>query len=59
MTQLDIELSAQCVASAIHRMCELVKSYPHFVRGELPVLSNALDDLADLVIKLDVRDAAE
>lgn len=59
MTQLDIELSAQGVASAIHHMCELAKIYPHFVRGELPVLGNALDELAELVIKLDARQAAE
>lgn len=59
MTQLDIELSAQCAASAIHRVCELAKIYPHLVREEIVTLSNALDELAELVIKLDERQAAE
>lgn len=59
MTQLEIELSAQCVASAIHHICELAKVYPHFVRGELATLSNASDELAELVGKFQMKDAAE
>lgn len=59
MNPLDIELSAQCVASAIHRICELAKIYPHFVRQEIATLSNAGDELSELLAKLDVRQAAE
>lgn len=59
MTQLEAEQYAQSVASAVHRVVELAKIYPSFIREEVATLSNASDDLADLVAKCQMRDAAE
>lgn len=57
--EFHVEYAAHDVRRSVAHIVNLAKQFPHLVRQELPELSNANDDLAELVAKLTVAEAAE
>lgn len=60
-TRIEIEQAVHEVSCSIGRLCDLAKSHPRLVCTEIAPLSNAGDELAELIIKLlsPLREAAE
>lgn len=57
--EFEVSYAAYSVGLAVSYMRELAIAFPHLVRQEIATLSNANDELAELVAKLTVKEAAE